>query len=413
MSATVSSVRDQAVPSAIAQPEPDLTPAELLRRAEALRPKLRAYEEECERQGRMPQDLNDELDAAGFYRIVQLKRFGGYEFDVPTFYRVMMEIARGGTDAGWVLALVSGQPVVLSKFSEQAQIEAYGTTGEFRAAGSFAPPGRATPVKGGYRVSATWQNGSGCDISTHFMPLVMIEEDGELVPAQILVDRKDFEIVDDWNVIGMRGTGSKRVIANDIFVPEHRVMRCHGMQRGAEPLDLNCTTSDNPMYSTAISPFLISQTAAVAVGTARAALDHYEDILWNKKSAYPPYKEKFNDPIHQRNFGTALRLVSTAEAALVGAGSEFMDYARQWQEQGIPFDDKRALRLRSIAVQSVQLGWDAFQLIFHAGGTSTAAREGHPLTRILRNFSVLRTHAVLQLEDAAHAVGRVQFGLGR
>lgn len=388
-----------------------ITPQILLERARALRPRLRAMEDEAERQGRLPQDLLEELGGAGFFRIVQPRHFGGLEFDVPTFYKVMMELARGSTDVGWVLALVSGQPMVLARFSEQAQVEAYGEIGEFRAAGSFAPPGKAIPVEGGYRVTAAWQNGSGCDIATHFMPLVMIQTGADPQPAQILIDRRDFEIVDDWNVIGMRGTGSKRVIVNDLFVPEHRVMRCHGMMRGAEPLDLKCTTSDNPMYSASISPFLISQTACVAVGTARAALDHYEEILRTKKSAYPPYHEKGNDPVHQRNFGTAFRLVSTAEAALVAAGQEFMDYARELQEQGTPFDQLRALRLRSIAVQSVQLGWDAFQLIFHAGGTSTAAREGHPLTRILRNFSVLRTHAVLQPEDSAHAVGRAAFAM--
>ncbi|RIV82621.1 oxidoreductase [Aurantiacibacter xanthus] len=406
-------VPDAQVTDAIAQPEPGLTPSDLLRRAQDLRPRLRAAEEDCERQGRVPQDINDELVAAGFYRIIQLERFGGYEFDVATYYRVMMELARGSTEIGWVLALVAGQPVVLGKFSEQAQREAYGATGEFRAAGSFAPPGKAIPVPGGYRVTAGWRNGSGVDIATHFMPLVMIQGEGEPVPAQILVDRSQYEIVDDWDVIGMRGTGSKKVVAEDIFVPEHRVMRCHGMARGAEPLSLKCTTSDNPMYSTAISPFLISQTASVAVGTARAALDHYEDILWHKKASYPPYLEKFNDPIHQRNYGTAARLVAMAESALIGAGHEFMEYARQEQEEGIPFDDARSIRLRAIAVQSAQLGWEAFQMIFHAGGTSTAAREGHPLTRILRNFAVLKTHAVLQLEDAAGVMGRVQFGLGR
>ena len=157
----------------------------------------------------------------------------------------------------------------------------------------------------------------------------------------------------------------------------------------------------------------VRSARTVAETAARAAVDHYEDILRNKKSAYPPYKEKMHDPIHQRNLGTALRLVATAEASLIQAGHEFMDYAQEARDTGRAFDDKRSLRLRSIAVQSVQLGWDAFQMIFHAGGTSTAAREGHPLTRILRNFSVLRTHAVLQLEDAAYATGRVQFGLER
>lgn len=410
--ATISIMDDAAVQPKLVAPEPDLTPEQLVQRAVDMRPILRAAQVECERQGRVPQEVNDQLDAAGFYRIVQPRAFGGYEFDIPTYYRVMMELARGCPETGWVVSLVAGNPLVLAKFPEQAQRDAYGMTGEFRSAGSFAPPGRAVPVEGGYVVNANWRNGSGCDISTHFMPLVMIQQpDGEQ-PAQILVERGQYEIVDDWDVIGMRGTGSRQVVAKDIFVPEHRVLPCHGMSRGAEPLDLVCTTSDNPMYSTVISPFLISQTAAVAIGAARGALDHYEDILRNQKSTYPPYQEKFNDPIALRNFGTAFRLIATAESALINAGQEFMEYAQQAQ-QGIPFDDERELRLRSIALQSVQLAWEAFDVVFQAGGTSSAARQGKPLERILRNFAVLRTHIVLQLEPVANLVGRVRFGFGR
>ncbi|MDG5497508.1 acyl-CoA dehydrogenase family protein [Niveispirillum sp. BGYR6] len=400
-------------PAVIAPPEPSLTPDEMLRRAVALRPRLRAAQEECQRLGRVSQEINDALDAAGFYRIVQPRRFGGYEFDIPTFYRVMIEISRGCTETGWVLALVSGNPLMLAKFPDQAQFHAYGTTGEFRSAGSFAPPGTAIPVEGGYRVSGKWQNGSGCDISTHFIPLVLVQGPGGPSPAQVLLDRDQYTIVDDWNVIGMRGTGSKRVVAEDVFIPSYRLMPCAGMNRGAEPLNMHCATCDNPVYSTLVSPFLISQPAAVAVGTAWAALDHYEEILWTKKSAYPPYQEKYHDPIAQRNYGTALRLVATAEAALIGAGHDFMQYAYEAKEKGIPFDDERELRLRSVSLQCAQLAWEAFELVFHAGGTSTATREGHPLERMLRNFGVLKTHAVLQLEPLALTTGKVKFGMAR
>ncbi len=78
-------------------PEPDLTPAEMLERAIALRPLLRSRQADCEALGRVPDDVNAELIRQGFYRIVQPRRFGGYEFDVPTFYKVMMEVARGWT----------------------------------------------------------------------------------------------------------------------------------------------------------------------------------------------------------------------------------------------------------------------------------------------------------------------------
>lgn len=409
--ATNANRKIDACADSITAPEPGLTPEELIARAVALRPLLRESQVDCEKAGRVPEPVNAKLVEAGFFRIVQPRRFGGYEFDIPTYYRVMMELARGCTETGWVVSLVAGNPLLLAKYSEQAQREAYGVTGDYRCAGSYAPPGRAVPVEGGYRVTANWKNGSGCDISTHFMPLVMIERPEGMSPALILVDRDQFTIVDDWNVIGMRGTGSKQVVADNIFTPEHRVMPCAGMDRGAEPLNSICEISDNPMYSGIVSPFLLSQTAAVAVGTAWAALDHYEEILRTRKSPYPPYEEKYKDPTAQRNFGTAFRLATTAESALINAGVEFMEYARQAKAGTAPFDDARVMRLRAIAVQCVQLAWEAFDIVFQAGGTSSAARQGSPLERILRNFAVLRTHAVLQPEMTAGLVGRAHFGV--
>ena len=79
----------------IAPPEPDLTPQDMFARASKMVPTLRARQLECETSGNVPQDINNELIRAGFYRIVQPRRFGGYEFDIPTFYKVMMEISRG------------------------------------------------------------------------------------------------------------------------------------------------------------------------------------------------------------------------------------------------------------------------------------------------------------------------------
>jgi 3-hydroxy-9,10-secoandrosta-1,3,5(10)-triene-9,17-dione monooxygenase len=79
----------------IAPPEPSLTPHEMIARASKMIPTLRARQVECEESGNVPEDINNELIRAGFYRIVQPRRFGGYEFDIPTFYRVRMEISRG------------------------------------------------------------------------------------------------------------------------------------------------------------------------------------------------------------------------------------------------------------------------------------------------------------------------------
>jgi 3-hydroxy-9,10-secoandrosta-1,3,5(10)-triene-9,17-dione monooxygenase len=116
---------------------------------------LREQQADCERAGRILPQTHERFVNAGFYRMMQPKRFGGYEFDVPTFHRVMIEIARGCPSSGWVLALTAGHPIILSRFGERAQIEAYGAEGEFRAPAAGAPV-VVRRDSDGYRVKGFW-----------------------------------------------------------------------------------------------------------------------------------------------------------------------------------------------------------------------------------------------------------------
>lgn len=395
-------------PKAIPQPELDLTPEKLLARARAMRPELRAAQAECEAGGCVPPRIAEMLIDEGFFRMVQPRIFGGYEFGIDDFYKVIIEIARGCSETGWVTSLVGGHPVVLARYPAQTQIEIYGETGDFRCPGALTPLGRAVPVPGGYRVSNHWVSSSGIDVGTHFMGLARVEgDDGGLIQA--LIDIDDCTVVDDWWVMGMRGTGSKRVDVEDLFVPEDRVMRVSGMERGAEPLASDIPLHDNPMYYGLIGPFLIGETAAVAVGAARGALDLFEDILRTKKSKAPPFAEMYRDPVAQMQYGQALSLISTAEAALIRSGEEYMQFAREWKEDGVPFDDIRRMRLNQIAQRCVQLAWEAIDLLYRAAGTSASAKAGTPMGRVMRNVAVLRTHPVLQGEQGSIAAAMAAF----
>ena len=398
-------------PAQIAPPEPALTPLEMLERARALRPMLLANQGRCEAEGRVPEDVNDGLVKAGFYRIVQPRRFGGYEFDVPTFYQVMMEISRGCPETGWVLALTAGHPMLLASFPERAQVEAYGADGEFRCPASFNPPGEAKPVDGGYLVSGAWVSASGIDIGTHFIGMAMVspEKDGDPPsPIQMMLGRDQFEVVDDWKVMGMQGTGSKQVRAKDAFVPAHRTVASMGSVRGSQALP-TARLYDNPMYQGRIQPFLIGEAAAVAVGAARGALDLYAEGLKGKRSIFPPHLERSEDPEYQRHYGAALALIATAEAGLVRAGEEFMAYAAEAASGGAAFDEERELRLTLIEQQGVRLAWEAMELIYRTAGTSASAKQGAAIGRIFRNMAVINTHPALQLDRTAVAAAKARF----
>jgi 3-hydroxy-9,10-secoandrosta-1,3,5(10)-triene-9,17-dione monooxygenase len=397
----------------ISPPEPDLTPAELLARAVALRPLLRARQAECEAAGNVPGDINAELIRGGFYRIVQPRRFGGYEFDIPAFYKVMMEIARGCSETAWVLALTAGHPLLAAFFSEDGQRDVYGPTGEFRCPAGFNPPGTAVPVDGGYRVTGNWVSASGIDHSTHFVTMAIVKSPvPHPVPALlIMLARDEYTIVDDWHVMGMQGTGSKSVVAEDRFVPLHRTAATRGHGLVTSVALPGPRIYDNPMYFGRIGAFLIGEGASVAVGAARGTLDLYEEVLRTKTSPLPPYPARSTDPEFHQHYGRALANVVTAEAALVRAGEEFMAFTREDSDGGTPFDLAREQRLSLIGLRAIELAWEAIDLIYRTAGTSASVKHGQPIGRFYRNIAAIRTHPILQLDRVAMAAARTRFGL--
>ncbi len=319
----------------IQPPEPHLTLADLLSRARALRETLRGRQALCEAQGRLPEETHRQFLEAGFYRTIQPRRFGGYELDLPSFIQIMTEVSRGCMESGWVLTLTAGHPIFLVKFPLEGQREGFGPTGDFRAPGVATPAGSAIPVSGGYRVKAAWDYASGCDVSSHFLGATFLRE-SETAPPQgilyVLVDRKDYTIGDNWHVMGMQGTGSRRVVLEETFVPAHCTIQfadARGQQISEQP---GHALYRNPLYHGPILPFLIAELGAVAVGGARGALDIYEGILRTKKVALPPFALRSEVGEYQRHFGQAQAWIDVAEGALLKAATEYMDHARRQVE---------------------------------------------------------------------------------
>jgi 3-hydroxy-9,10-secoandrosta-1,3,5(10)-triene-9,17-dione monooxygenase len=395
--------------TSIKVPEPDLTPEAMIARARAMRMMLRAQQAECERAGRILPSTNEQFVRAGFYRIMQPRRFGGYEFDVPTFHRVMIEIARGCPSSGWVLALTAGHPLILARFEERAQIEAYGADGEFRAPASGAPA-IVQPDGDGYRVRGHWDYASGCDVGTHFIgPGIMPAAPGE-PPRQILLLLKpsDYIIVDNWQIFAMQGTGSKRIlIEKDIVVPGYRTAR--GGLTDEVPTHRTIAGLENPLYHARLASFLVGEATAVIVGTARGAIDLYEELGAKKPTYFPPFPLRSQNYEHQEHLGRAHALVETAEAALLKFSEDYTQRCAAWMRDEAAFGgtDERALILR--LQQCVNLCWEAVDLLFTSSGTSNG-RLDSMLGRYFRDLAVMRTHVVLQHARTAANFGAMRFG---
>ena len=385
-------------------PDPDVTPDEMVRRARDMVETLRSRQELCEAQGRLPEETNDEFLRAGFYRLLQPRRFGGYEFDMRTFARVMMEVARGCPSSGWVLALTGGHAIMLSAFfPEQAQVDVYGADGDFRGPSRTAAA-PAVPVDGGYRVSGSWNYVSGCDIATHFVCGIRAGEETMLA----VLDRDMGTIVDDWDPIGMRGTGSRSVRVAGAFVPSYRVIpppRDAFNSRNAPGRGVHT----NPMYCAGrLTSVLFEEMAAVAVGTARGALDLYERELCGSRLSLPPFSLRAEVPEYQRHFGDAWALVSVAESVVMKVAADYMEFARADVEDGVEFSDERDLQLQLLEQYATRLAGDAIDLMFRTAGTHVAQSKSM-LQRYFRDMAVIKTHIAAQTDRGAESFGRMHF----
>jgi 3-hydroxy-9,10-secoandrosta-1,3,5(10)-triene-9,17-dione monooxygenase len=396
------------LPHTIEPPEPELTPAELLARAEALRPVLHERQVATENAGRLLDETQAAFVDAGFYRTIQPRRFGGYEFGLRDFVRVMSEISRGCPSSGWTLALTAGHPHLLAHFSEQAQAEVYGQDGDVRVPGRPVQAGEAVPSDGGYVVAGTWDYASGCDHATHFMGSAIVRGSDPPHLLWLLLDRADWSIVDNWDVIGLRGTGSKRVVCENVFVPEHRTITAVGTTNETWP---GWRTHENPLYAGGLFSLLFFELTAIAVGVARGAIDVYEDVLRTKALDIPPFVLRGSVDEYQHHLGQAIALVDVAEAAMLEGVDRYVAKAERAFAAGRPDDeaDEETRRLILLEQQCIRLAGEAVDLLFRTGGTS-GARVGSPMAHAMLALTVLKTHMGLQWDRTMTNLGRQRLG---
>ena len=402
-------VPDRSVPV----PEPGLTPEAMIERAAALRPRLREEQAATEERGRYSDDVHDEFRRAGFYRCLQPRLYGGYQFDVPTYFRVVQEISRGCPSTGWMMGVAAGHALVMgSYFPEQVQAEVFGTDGEFLAASMAAPTGTATRHPGGWRIEGTWRYCSGAPIANHFLPAVLVRRDDEPdIVGIAVVAKEQWTMLDDWDgFLGLRGSGSNAIAVAGAVVPDAYVVPMDMLDADVDDGTPGSRLHGSPLYGGRLLSFFHGELIATMSGTVRAALDEYEEIIRTRPGRFAPYGPRYESPEFQRPFGLALGLAEAAEAVMHVAADRFMDYSRRGFEGGEPFSLKEDMRGLAMLEHAGRLLWEAGELLFRTGGSS-ASREGERLQMYYRDLSVYRQHMSAQYEPIAERLARLELGL--
>src|SRR6516225_7531977 len=201
---------------------PDVS--DLLTRARAIGALVRERAQQTEADRRVGDDMIERMRQADLLRIMQPRSYGGLEHGFDVFTQVVAAIASGCGSTGWVYALLASHQWLIACFSKAAQDEVWRERTAL-AAGTYAPVGQAVAVDGGYRLSGVGSFCSGCDNAQWQLLGGMIPQAGAAAkPGFFLLRSTDCVIDDNWHTMGLAGTGSKNIVARDVFVPTHRTL---------------------------------------------------------------------------------------------------------------------------------------------------------------------------------------------
>jgi 3-hydroxy-9,10-secoandrosta-1,3,5(10)-triene-9,17-dione monooxygenase len=390
----------------------------LLASAAALRPHLLEQQAATEARTFFAEETHTLFKDAGFYRILAPRRYGGLELSIASFYKIMIEIARGCPSSGWQLCLSAAHALQLaSYFPALAQDELFGAGQQFIASMSLAPQDAvAQRVDGGYRLRGTWHFASGSPWASHHIGLAPVAVDAshaESVPMLFIIARDQFRRLDNWgDLIGLRGSGSHSLVVEETFIPAH-----YAVPFSFPVMDLSDDTPGyklhgNAMYCGQFMGFALGELNSVQTGNALAMLDEYEQIITSrsKMAIFGEAPRRYTDHDFQRCFGQAMAWIDAAHSIMVRTGELYEQYSRESVTRCGEFDAERTLRLYGQHMTVQKLCWEAGDTLFRTSSTS-GARDGSRMQRYWRDLCAFRSNGLHQFDFRAHALAQAHFGL--
>jgi 3-hydroxy-9,10-secoandrosta-1,3,5(10)-triene-9,17-dione monooxygenase len=376
----------------------------LYKNARDLVPHLRERSAETAALGRLPDATLAAMQEAGFFRIMQPARYGGYEMAPEVFFRVQMILAEGCMSTAWVLGVVAIHNWQLALFDDQAQRDVWGEDQTTLISSSYMPVGKVTPVEGGYRLSGHWQFSSG---SKHCQWAFL----GAMVPPAgpgeapdyrtFLVPREDYEIVDNWDVSGLEGTGSNDIIVDDVFVPEYRTHRSlHGFECNSPGNAINT----HPIFKLPFGQIFVRAVCSSSIGALRGVTNSY--ITVNKDRVGLNDGNKIaTDPDAQMALAMAVSTVDECETIMFRNFDRMLEAAEAGTT--LPMDERIKMRFDASLVAGKCR--DAINAMFIACGAQGIFRD-HPLNRAWLDINAGRTHVANNLFKFGRNLGGTLMG---
>lgn len=359
---------------------------EAIRRARALVPVLRERAERAEALREMPKDTLEDLHRTGLLRFHQPRRWGGMEIDFVALFDLPAEVGRGCASTAWNVANLGVHHWMLALYDERAQAEVWGQNPDAVIASGIAfPQGRGRRADGGFVISGYWNFSSGVDASDWNMLAAIIRDGDKVVDHRMcLVPRGEYEIVDDWHVLGVRSTGSKSVRVTDLFVPEHRALSMY-LARGGSDFP-GARVNPNPIYQVPLTALGTHCLAGAGVGNARAALELTIEAIRERSTSYTAMRMRDFQAVQLRVADAGAKV----DAAHLVIRADCLEGARIAAEGRVPTVEEK-LRFKRNVAHAMGLCTHAVDEL-HALAGANGIYDRYPIQRLFRDQHALTGH---------------------
>lgn len=398
---------DSAAPAIAVDANQDRS-ATLLAYARSLIPTLKARGPETVKLGRLPAETIADLEAGGLLSMTTPRRYGGQPVSVRTFLNVVAELGRADASVAWVVALTNVTTWgAATLFNEKAGDAIFRGAKPARVTGVLSPRKAVVrKVEGGYVIEeGLWGFNSGVYHATwDMLGIPIVDASGKVIDQGVaMIPTEDIEILNDWNVIGICGSGSSSVSVKDLFVPDDHVT---SLSRAIEGDYASSHLADEPLFRTACMPMLAIILAFPALGLGVAALETFLDTLPRRGIQYSWYAKQSEAPITHLQVGEASAKIDAARAILE-RHADAMDASA---ESGVYMDFLDRARVRRDVGYAEKLIWEAVDLLASASGGSLASAN-NPMTRIWQDARIASLHGVVSPNTNFETYGRILCGL--
>ena len=356
---------------------------------------------EAEELRRLPDDTVSDLIASGFTELLVPARFGGQEAPFPDILDPVRRLAHGCTSSAWTIGFLTLHNWMLALFGEQAQQEAFDSR-PFLAPAPLAPTGRGLAADGGIRLSGRWSWATGVMHGNWIIVAALCGPDDGIYPALALLPISAVSVEDVWHTDGMRATGSNDVVATDVFVPEHRLVKVTDIYAGTAP---GAGLHDSATYRWPMVPALALLAAMPALGSAERVTESYARRLAERVLPYEGVMQK-DKPIAQAHLAGAQVRLRSLRALLADTVGEIEAIVVAGDSVEKPVRAQARLAAAHIVAESRAVIGE----LMGAGGASIHFLSS-PMQRFKRDVDVLAGHVVFDYDTSRELAGALALGM--